>query len=70
LDKKLFNHEGHEDHEGKIIEKTSCPSCASWLISSGSGSARLGLTQFEDLTGFRRRFQAIFAPDSIGVHQK
>jgi hypothetical protein len=34
----MFNHEGHEDHEGKIIEKTSC---ASWLISSGSGSARL-----------------------------
>ena len=42
LDKKMFNHEGHEDHEGKIIEKTSCPSCPSWLISSGSGSARLG----------------------------
>jgi hypothetical protein len=42
----MFNHEGHEDHEGKIIEKTSCPSCSSWLISSGSGSARLGLSSF------------------------
>ena len=64
----MFNHEGHEDHEGKIIEKTSGPSCASWLISSGSGSARLGLTQLEDLTGFRQQLQAIITPNSIGFH--
>jgi hypothetical protein len=30
----------------------------------------IGLTQYEDLTGFRKRLQAIITPYSIDSHQK